>query len=48
MRNLLPEPDFSPVVQNVKAWGTEKEIMGDHLPNIKYTSKEDFEAKGCL
>ena len=48
MRNLLPEPDFYPVVQNVKAWGTEKEIMGDHLPSIKYTSKEDFEAKGCL
>ena len=47
MRNLLPEPEFTQAVQNVKAWGDEKAIMGNYLPDIKYTSKENFEAKGC-
>lgn len=47
MRNLLPDPAFKQAVQNVKAWGEEKSIMGDYLPEIKYTSKQDFEAKGC-
>lgn len=47
MRNLLPNAEFDQAVQNVKAWGTEKQVMGDYLPEIRYTSKEDFEAKGC-
>ena len=47
MRNLLPDPEFKQAVQNVKAWGEEKTVMGDYLPDMKYTSKEDFEAKGC-
>lgn len=47
MRNLLPNAEFNQAVQNVKAWGTEKQVMGDYLPEIRYTSKQDFEAKGC-
>lgn len=47
MRNLLPYSNFNQAVQNTKIWGDEKSIMGDYLPEIKYTSKEDFEAKGC-
>ncbi len=47
MRNLLPDPKFTQAVQNVKAWGDEKAVMGDYLPDITYTSKENFEAKGC-
>lgn len=47
MRNLLPDSEFKYAVQNVKAWGEEKVVMGDYLPDIKYTTKEDFEVKGC-
>lgn len=47
MRNLLPNTEFNQAVQNVKAWGEEKTIMGDYLPEIKYTSQQDFESKGC-
>ena len=47
MRNLLPEANFDKAIQNVKAWGTEKQVLGDYLPDINYTSKEAFEAKGC-
>ncbi|MGN5764980.1 hypothetical protein ACNQO6_11605 [Acinetobacter calcoaceticus] len=47
MRNLLPNPEFKQAVQNVKAWGEEKAVMGDYLPDINYTSKEAFETKGC-
>ena len=47
MRNLLPNTEFNQAVQNVEAWGEEKTIMGDYLPEIKYTSQQDFESKGC-
>ncbi|KYQ83996.1 hypothetical protein AWW72_11385 [Acinetobacter sp. NRRL B-65365] len=48
MRNLLPDPAFKHAVQNVKAWGDEKTVMGDYLPDIRYTSKAAFEDKGCV
>ncbi|RLZ07216.1 hypothetical protein EAH57_13410 [Acinetobacter sp. 2JN-4] len=47
MRNLLPYPDFNQAIQNTKIWGDEKTVMGDYLPDISYTTKADFEAKGC-
>jgi len=47
MRNLLPDSSFAHAIQNVKAWGEEKTVLGDYLPDIRYTSKEDFESKGC-
>ena len=47
MRNLLPSSEFTHAVQNVKVPGEEKTVMGDYLPDIKYTSKEAFETKGC-
>lgn len=47
MRNLLPDTNFSQAVQNVKAWGDEKTIMDNYLPDIRYTSQQGFESKGC-
>lgn len=47
MRNLLPYPHFDQAIQNTKVWGDEKSVMGDYLPDITYTSKEDVEALGC-
>ncbi|WP_445403579.1 hypothetical protein [Acinetobacter vivianii] len=48
MRNLLPYQNFNQAIQNTKVWGDEKAVMGEYLPDISYTSREDFEAKGCL
>lgn len=47
MRNLLPYSNFNQAIQNTKVWGDEKTVMGDYLPELNYTSKEEFEAKGC-
>ena len=47
MRHLLPSPSFKNSIQNTKIWGDEEQVMGEYLPKITYTSKTDFEAKGC-
>jgi len=47
MRNLLPDNAFAHAVQKVKVPGEEKAVMGDYLPDIRYTSKDAFETKGC-
>lgn len=47
IRNLLPDADFEQTLQKVTTNGTEKEILGDFAPEISYTSKAAFEAKGC-
>lgn len=47
MRNLLPYPHFNQAIQDTKVWGDEKSVMGDYLPSITYTSKEEVEALGC-
>ncbi|WP_434534015.1 hypothetical protein [Acinetobacter guillouiae] len=47
MRNLLPYSNFNQAIQNTKVWGDEKTVMGDYLPELNYSSKEEFEAKGC-
>lgn len=47
MRHLLPNPNFKNVIQNTKIWGDEEQVIGEYLPKITYTTKADFEAKGC-
>lgn len=47
IRNLLPEQSFEQTLQKVRINGTEKQILGDFAPDIHYSSKADFEAKGC-
>ena len=47
IRNLLPSEEFKYTIQNVKTSGDEKMIMGDYAPDIRYTSKVEFEALGC-
>lgn len=47
LRNLLPSANFNHAIQNTKIWGDEKAVMGNYLPDITYTSKENFEANGC-
>lgn len=41
------EPDFAQNSTNVTIPGTEKEVMGDYLPETVYMSKAEFEALGC-
>ncbi|MFF1360775.1 hypothetical protein [Streptomyces sp. NPDC058297] len=47
IRNMLPDTGFDHAVQNTKTPGDEVSVMGDYLPNVTYTSKADFETKGC-
>jgi hypothetical protein len=47
MRHHLPASDFAQSATNVQTPGTEKEVMGDYLPEGTYYSVEEFEALGC-
>ena len=47
MRNMLVSPRFAEAIQNVRRAGTEPEVIGPYLPSAAYTSREEFEARGC-
>lgn len=47
MRNMLPSAGFGHAVQDTKTPGDEKAVMGEYLPDGKYSSKAAFEARGC-
>ena len=43
IRNMLASPEFEEAIQNVTEIGTEKDIMGDYMPNTFYTTTGAFE-----
>lgn len=47
MRFMAPDPSFKHAPVNVTVPGTEAQVMGPYLPTSAYTSKADFEARGC-
>lgn len=47
LRNMLPAPGFAHAVQDTRVPGDEKATMGDYLPDGTYSSKTEFEARGC-
>lgn len=47
MRNMLPSANFTQAIQNTKTPGDESLVMGDFLPTISYTTKAEFESRGC-
>ncbi len=48
IRNMLPAPGFHHAVQDTKAPGDEKRVLGAYLPSVKYYSgKTQFEKLGC-
>ncbi|MCZ4556740.1 hypothetical protein O4215_14305 [Rhodococcus maanshanensis] len=47
LRNMLPSAGFGQAVQNTHTPGDEKAVMGQYLPDGQYSSKADFEARGC-
>ncbi|MGW0638325.1 hypothetical protein [Nocardia salmonicida] len=47
LRNMLPTSGFGHAVQDTKTPGDEKAVMSAYLPDGKYSSKAEFEAKGC-
>ena len=47
MRNMLVSPDFGQAIQRVPRPAAAEETMGPYFPRSAYTSKEDFEARGC-
>ncbi|MGW5075585.1 hypothetical protein [Rhodococcus sp. NPDC004095] len=47
LRNMLPSAGFGHAVQDTRTPGDEKAVMGQYLPDGVYSSKADFEARGC-
>lgn len=47
MRNQLPAPSFAQGIDKVLTPGTEKQVMGDYLPDGTYTTRAAFEQGGC-
>ncbi|HEX6945536.1 MAG TPA: hypothetical protein VF196_05030, partial [Casimicrobiaceae bacterium] len=47
MRFMAPDPTFKQAPVNVTVPGTESQVMGPYFPSSAYTSKADFEARGC-
>lgn len=47
LRNMLPSNTFGHSVQDTKVPGDERAVMGEYLPEGKYSSKSEFEAQGC-
>ncbi|MEV0764254.1 hypothetical protein [Nocardia sp. NPDC050435] len=48
LRNMLPGQGFGHAVQNTKVPGDEKAVMAQYLPDGQYSSKAEFEARGCV
>ena len=47
MRNQFASPRFDHAIQKVRKPGTEREVMGDHLPRGSYLETRQFEQRGC-
>ena len=47
MRNMLVSPTFGHAIQRVAKAGTEAQVMGPYFPDSSYSTKQDFEARGC-
>ncbi len=47
MRNMLVSPKFGHAIQRVTKAGTEAQVMGPYFPDSSYSTKADFEARGC-
>jgi hypothetical protein len=47
MRNMLPATSFAQAIQNVQKPGTEPQVMGGYFPSSAYSSKSQFEGRGC-
>lgn len=47
MRNQLSAPSFAQGADKVLTPGTEKQVMGDYLPDGTYMTKAQFERRGC-
>ena len=47
MRNMLSMPHFDEAIQRVDAPSHEREVMHEHFPRSRYTTREAFEARGC-
>jgi hypothetical protein len=47
MRNMLVSPEFEHAIQNVARPTEEEAVMGPHFPRSQYTSRDEFEARGC-
>jgi hypothetical protein len=46
-RHMLPAPDFAEAIQNVPEGAPAASVMGDYFPQVRYCSKETFEAGGA-
>jgi hypothetical protein len=47
MRHLLPSPTFTQSFKHVVTPGTEARVLGPYLPRGTYTSRQQFETRGC-
>jgi hypothetical protein len=47
MRNMLVSPKFGHAIQRVTKAGTEAQVMGPYFPDSSYSTKSEFEARGC-
>jgi hypothetical protein len=47
MRNMLVDPDFDEAIQNVQRPTEEPAVMGPYFPRSDYSTREEFEARGC-
>jgi hypothetical protein len=47
LRNMLVSPSFAQAIQRVPRPGAERQTMGPYFPRAAYSSKEEFEERGC-
>lgn len=47
MRNMLADPGFEGAIQRVERPTQEQAVMGPYFPRSEYTTREEFEARGC-
>jgi hypothetical protein len=47
MRFMLQSPGFDQAPQEIKKPGTEAKVMGPYFPRSAYTTKAEFEKRGC-
>jgi hypothetical protein len=47
MRNMLVSPEFEQAIQRVPRPTEEEAVMGPYFPRSEYTTREEFEARGC-
>lgn len=47
VRNMLPDPSFAHAIQDVPEDGDIAAAMGDYFPRPEYSSRAEFERRGC-